>query len=137
MGRRWRCAGGKGDVTETRLWHQKGRNPQRIGSPVLVGEHAYQVNDLGNAQCLEVKTGKDLWDKQRVGSAWGSMVHAAGRLYVCNNAGDTLVLAANPKYELLARNSLGEQVRSSLAVVDDEILIRTDKHLWCIAAGKR
>jgi len=46
----------------------------------------------------------------------------------------TLVFAANPKYELLARNSLGEQVRSSLAVVDDEIFIRTDKHLWCIGS---
>src|SRR5262249_43446953 len=33
--------GGKGDVTEThRLWHQSKGQPQRIGSPILVGEHA-------------------------------------------------------------------------------------------------
>jgi hypothetical protein len=57
-------------------------------------------------------------------------------LYVSNNSGDTLVFAASPKYELLARNNLGEQVRSSVAVVDDEIFIRTYKHLWCIGAEK-
>src|SRR5262249_25069116 len=33
-------AGGKGDVTTThRLWHQPQKHPQRIGSPVIVGEH--------------------------------------------------------------------------------------------------
>jgi outer membrane protein assembly factor BamB len=130
-------AGGKGDVTETRrLWRHKGPNPQRIGSPVLVGGHAYLANDQGNAQCLELKTGKDLWDRKRVGPTWGSMVHAAGRLYVCTNAGDTFIFAARPEYELLARNRLGETTRSSLAVVDDEIFIRTDEHLWCIGTGK-
>lgn len=130
-------AGGSGDVTETRrLWRHGGRNPQRIGSPVVVGEHVYQVNDQGNAQCLEVKTGKDLWAGKRVGSAWGSMVHCGDRLYVCTQSGDTLVFAASPKYQLLARNSLGEQVRASLAVVDDDIFIRTYKHLWCIGARK-
>jgi hypothetical protein len=46
--------------------------------------------------------------------------------------GDTLVLSAGPKYELLARNKLGERVLSSLAVADDEIFIRTYEHLWCI-----
>jgi outer membrane protein assembly factor BamB len=130
-------AGGKGDVTESRrLWHHKQPNPQRIGSPLLVGDRAYLVNDLGIAECLEVKTGKSLWEKKRVGSAWGSPVLAAGRLYLSNNAGDTLVLSARPEYELLARNSLGEQVRSSLAIAGDEIFIRTHQHLWCIAAKK-
>jgi hypothetical protein len=46
--------------------------------------------------------------------------------------GDTLVLSAGPKYELLARNKLGERVLSSPAVAGDEIFIRTYEHLWCI-----
>ena len=48
--------------------------------------------------------------------------------------GDTVVLAARPKFELLAVNKLGrgEATNSSLAVSRGDIFIRTFKHLWCI-----
>jgi outer membrane protein assembly factor BamB len=131
-------AGGKGDVTKThRLWHHTQQIPQRIGSPVIVGEHAYILTDSGLAQCLEVKTGADLWKKERAGgSAWGSMVAAAGRLYVTGQEGTTHVFAAKSQFEELATNPLGEQTRASIAVADGEVFLRTYKHLWCIAEQK-
>jgi outer membrane protein assembly factor BamB len=131
-------AGGEGDVTKThRLWHDTKRKPQRIGSPLLIEDHVYLLNEDGRAECLELKTGKDLWGKKKVSSeSWSSWVHAAGRLYVCDKAGDTFVLARNPKYELLARNKLGEEVRASIAIADDEIFIRSYEHLWCIGVKK-
>jgi outer membrane protein assembly factor BamB len=130
-------AGGSGDVTKThRLWYRP-RNDQRIGSPVLVGDRVYIVNDTGVVQCLELRTGKDVWEKERVGSSWSSMVATAdGRLYVPTRDGDTLVFAAGPKYELLARNRLGEPIYASLAISDGDVFIRTYKHLWCIGGKK-
>lgn len=132
--------GGTGDVTKThRLWHHAKANPQRIGSPVVVGGHLYVLNEQGQPACYELKTGKEVWEvKERpAGGAWGSMVHAAGRLYVTTSNGDTLVFAASPKYELLARNRLaGETVRASIVPSQGELLIRTYKHLWCIAETK-
>jgi outer membrane protein assembly factor BamB len=129
-------AGGTGDVTETRrLWHQPQRNPQRVGSPLLIDERVYLVNEPGQGQCLDLKSGKDLWEKKRIsGESWSSWVHAGGRLYLTDKTGDTIVLSDGPKYEQLARNSLGEEVRASVAVADDEIFIRSYEHLWCIAA---
>ena len=54
--------GGSGNVTETnRLWYGTARNPQRIGSGVIVGEHIYMVNEPGLVQCLDLKTGKEVW----------------------------------------------------------------------------
>jgi outer membrane protein assembly factor BamB len=131
-------AGGSGDVTGThRLWVHPRPNPQRIGSAALVGPHAYLINELGQGQCFELKTGKDLWNKARVTSTtWGSLVHAAGRLYVTNNKGETVVLAAGPKREVLARNRLDDRVMASIAVSDGELFIRGYKHLYCIAARK-
>lgn len=132
-------AGGKGDVTQThRLWLHKDKIPQRIGSPVLVNDHVYVLNDNGVVQCLDVKTGKDLWNGQRLGTAstWGSMVAADGRLYVTNREGDTFVLAAAPKYELIAKNSIGEPVYASMAVADGDLFLRTYKNLWCIGGKK-
>jgi hypothetical protein len=63
---------------------------------------------------------------------WGSLVHAGDRLYVTNLEGETLVLAAGPKFEVLARNPLKERTLASVAVSDGCLYIRTYQHLWCI-----
>jgi outer membrane protein assembly factor BamB len=128
-------AGGNGDVTKTlRLWHHP-RSPQRIGSCVIIGEHAYLMNEQGLASCFELKTGKDLWKQERLtNETWGSFVHANGRLYVTNNSGTTFVLKPDPaKVDVLAQNKLPDRVLSSIAISDGELLIRGYKYLWCIA----
>jgi outer membrane protein assembly factor BamB len=128
-------AGGRGDVTAThRLWRHTSAIPQRIGSPVIVGEHVYIVNESGTVQCFELKTGKELWDKERVGGkSWSSLVAADGKLYGTDHEGATIVLAAKPEFKLIAKNPLDEPVRASLAVSNGEIFLRTYKHLWCIS----
>src|SRR2546430_10725980 len=130
-------ADGNGDVTQTRrLWHHP-KTKQRIGSGVVHNDHIYILNDPGVAECYELKTGKLLWEERLTGkgpdnSSWSSMVLAGGRLYVINHSGDTFVLKASPKFELLATNSLGETDNASLAVSDGDIFIRTHKALWCL-----
>jgi outer membrane protein assembly factor BamB len=125
--------GGSGDVTEThRLWRHPGAS-QRIGSGVIIGEHVYVVNEPGTMQCIDWKTGKTLWTERIGGGVWGSLVHADGRLYVTRLDGETVVVAAKPKFEVLANNPLDkERTLSSIAISDGEIFIRTYKHLWCI-----
>jgi outer membrane protein assembly factor BamB len=130
-------AGGKDDVTKThRLWYHE-RNRQRIGSPVIVGEHVYLVDESGDAHCFELKTGQDLWKGERIGgTTWSSPVAADGKLFLATQKGDVVVLAANPKFEVLAKNSLDEPMNGSLAISDGDIFVRTHKHLWCIGTKK-
>ena len=128
-------AGGDGDVTKThRLWHHP-RNPQRIGSCVIIGEHAFHVNEPGLASCFELKTGTDLWKGERLTSkTWGSVVHAAGRLYITNYNGETLVVKPDPsKIDILSANKLPDTVLATIAIADGDILIRGYKFLWCIS----
>jgi len=129
--------GGSGDITPDRLWlHPK--NTQRVGTGMIIGPHVYIVNENGAPYCYELATGKELWqvETRPGGTTWGSMVHADGKLYILMRNGDTLVLAASPKYEVLAVNSLGkgEQTNSSVVISDGEIFLRTFRHLWCIRA---
>ncbi len=131
--------GGTGDITKDRLWlHPK--NNQRVGSGMIMGDHVYMVDDNGVAHCYELTTGNDLWkDAERPwGMTWGSLVCADGRLYVLMRNGDTVVLKADPKFEVLAINSLvqGEQSNSSLAISNGEIFLRTFRSLWCIREKK-
>jgi outer membrane protein assembly factor BamB len=132
--------GGRGDITKNRLWHHTTRNPQRIGSGVILGDHIYMVEESGAPHCFELTTGKEVWDKQAAkrpgGSTWSSLVAAGGRLYSVDRNGTTHVLAAQPKYALLASNRLGEHTDASVAVSNGEVFVRTHKHLWCIGEKK-
>lgn len=129
--------GGSGDVTKThRLWHHPA-NPQRIGSPVIVGQHLYVVNEQGQGQCLELKTGKEVWRKDRLlGTTWGSLVAADGKLYVTSLTGETVVVEASPVFKQLAKHTIGEPVYASLVISRGEIFVRSYKHLWCIGKAQ-
>lgn len=128
--------GGSGNVTAThRLWRIE-RNPQNIGTGVLIGPHVYKANaGPGTLQCVVAATGQETWqEKVPGGNHWGSVVHAAGRLYVTNQKGATHVFLPNPeRLELVATNELGERSNSTPAFSDGEIFIRTFEHLYCIA----
>ena len=46
--------------------------------------------------------------------------------------GETVVFAAKPQLEILARNPLGERTQSSPAIANGVIYLRTYQHLWAI-----
>lgn len=129
--------GGSGDVTDSHRLFRAAKNPQRIGSGVIVGDHAYVVNEPG-VICIDLKTGKQLWDKNVAGGSWSSIVHADGKLYLTSQRSETLVFAAKPdEYEEVAVNRLdGATMRASIAPSGGELFLRTYKHLWCVAAKK-
>jgi outer membrane protein assembly factor BamB len=128
--------GGTGDITKNVLRYRVGS--MYISTAVIAGDYLYTLNSAGVPGCYEWKTGKELWKEQvigrPVGEAWGSLVHADGRVYVTDRRGTTAVFAAGPKYEHLATNKLGEHTDASIAVPGPDIFVRTHKHLWCIGA---
>jgi len=127
--------GGEGDVTDShRLWLHEMRNPQRVGSGVIVGGHVYILNENGVAWCIELESGEIKWEERvgRGGRSWSSTSFVDDRLYVTNINGTTLVLEANPsECKLLAENQVGELTRSSLAFSDGQVFQRTYEHLYC------
>jgi outer membrane protein assembly factor BamB len=126
--------GGAGDVTAAnRLWRTKS-SPQSIGSGVAIDGFVYHPYESMIA-CIKPATGEFAWrDRAKTGGLWGSIVFAAGRLYVTDRKGTTFVFKPNPeKFDLTATNELGEKSNSTPAVSNGEIFIRTFKALYCIA----
>jgi len=136
--------GGSGDVTESRrLWHLEIEIAKsRIGSGVIHEGHFYAISYHGIAECVELKTGKTVWEQPLKGqgaksSSWSSMLLADGKIYVPNQSGDVFVLRASPQFELLATNSVSEPTNASLAASNGELFMRTEKNLWCFASSSR
>jgi outer membrane protein assembly factor BamB len=126
--------GGTGDVTEShRAWRMAGKNPQRIGSAVFHDDRLYLADAPGFVECIDPKTGAPIW-KERLDDCglWGSILLADGRLYVSSLEGETFVLAAGPKFQLLSRNKIGEPLYAAPAVSNGEIFLRTHQNLYCI-----
>ena len=121
------------------MWQQP-KAKQRIGSGVIHDGYVYILNEPPIAECYELKTGKLVSDQRLKGPGpkgenWSSMVSAGDKLYVINQSGDTFVLKADPKMEVLAVNALGEFTNASIAPSHGELFIRTYKGLWCIAGN--
>ena len=131
--------GGKGDVTETHKIWEGGRTANRLGSAVIKDGYMFLPTMPGMAECIELKTGKSVWNERIRGAGaksdtWTSMVLAGDRIYVVNQSADTIVLRASPKFEVLQVNSLGnEMCNSSIAISNGDIFIRTHKNLWCVS----
>jgi hypothetical protein len=62
-----------------------------------------------------------------------SPIASDGRIYLSDNDGKTFVIRAGPKFELLATNDLAERITASPAVSGNQLVYRTDSHLYCIA----
>jgi outer membrane protein assembly factor BamB len=133
-------AGGSGDVTAQRVWHQP-KGPQRIGSGAIHEGHIYIHNDPGTLMCLALHSGREVWNQRvkadgKSGTNWSSVMIADGLGYTINQGGDCVVFRASPKsYEIVSINPLGEHSNSSIAASDGQLFIRTAGHLWCI--GKK
>jgi outer membrane protein assembly factor BamB len=128
--------GGQGDVTGTRVAWKSRRGAPYVSSPVLYGEYLYMVNHGGLLTCLEARTGKQVYVERLNGVVSASPVAADGRLYIVNEEGDTYVVRAGPAFELLATNRLGEPCLASPGITDGEIILRSEKHLFCIGEKK-
>jgi outer membrane protein assembly factor BamB len=129
-------AGGRGDVTSSHVLWSTVNGPD-VPTPVTDGKYFYVVNDRGIMWCLDAKTGAELYGQQRIkpGTYSGSPVLADGKIYVTNEDGLTTVVAAGPKFEVLAENPLNDYTLSSPAISDGRIFIRTAQYLYAI--GKK
>ena len=55
-------------------------------------------------------------------------------MYLTGRSGTTVVIEDANELKVVATNSVGETVDATPAPVDDELFIRGEKHLFCIAA---
>jgi outer membrane protein assembly factor BamB len=104
-------------------------------SNILYGDHVYLSTDNGILTALNAETGEVVYEGGRPPKPthfMGSAVAYNGMIAMTSQDGDTFLVKAGPKYELVRVNSVDEPVYSSLAIANGRIYIRGDKHLFAV-----
>ena len=131
-------AGGSGDITESHTaWKWTERGSPDVPTAVSDGERLYMADDQGAITCVKARTGEKIYGPEQtgIGRTSSSPILADGKLYITSESAETAVVEAGPKFRLIAKNALdGAYTLSTPAFVDDEIILRTGTHLYCIEA---
>jgi outer membrane protein assembly factor BamB len=133
--------GGSGDLTGTPAvaW-QYDKGTAYVPSGILYGDHLYLMTDRGILTCLDALTGTVRYDNGRVpipATFTASPVAFAGSVLLTSEDGDTFVIKAGPKHEVVRTNSIGEPVYASPAASQGKLFIRGERHLFCISMAKQ
>lgn len=106
-----------------------------VVSNILYGDYVYLLTDTGIVTCLDASTGAVQHEGSRPPVAshfMGSPVAFGGLIAMTSEEGDTFMLKAGPKPEVVGTNSIDEPVYSSPAIANGRIYIRGEKHLFAI-----
>jgi outer membrane protein assembly factor BamB len=113
------------------LWKNK-KATAFVPSPLLYKGLIFLPGDRSFVTCYDAKTGAQVW-KERLGDQYhASPVAGADRVYLTTKEGSVKVIRASKTFELLADNPMGEMIVASPALSNGQILLRGEKHLFCI-----
>jgi outer membrane protein assembly factor BamB len=132
----------RGDVTlpagktssDAVAWSKTGRGSY-MPTPLIYRGLLYVLANNGVFDAYTLKTGEEVY-RQRlttVGNGFSaSPVAADGKIYLSNEDGDIIVVAAGPTFKQIAANSMGELLMATPALSDGVMFVRTARSLFAV-----
>ncbi len=135
-------AGARGDLTlpegktssDAVVWSRTARGSY-MPTPLLYQGLLYVLNNDGVFSCYDWKTGEEIYRRRLpvIGSGFSaSPVAADGKIYLSNEDGDMLVIAAGRKFEHLGTNSIGELTMASPALSEGVMYVRSALSVFAV-----
>ena len=135
MAIRPRKASGNLDGTEAIAWRHE-RDASFLPSGLAYGDsYFFLKTNNGILTHLDATTGEVRFGPVRlkgIGDVYASPVGAAGRIYITDRDGTTLVLKKSDQLEVLATNTLDEGFDASPAIAGKQLFLRGRRHLYCL-----
>jgi outer membrane protein assembly factor BamB len=108
---------------------------------ILIGDYLYGFDNVGAAgpishfSCIEAKTGKPVWQKNRFGK--GNLAYADGKFWLTTIEGELVIARADPKgFEELGRVQLVGKNRQTLSIANGYGYLRDDSEVVCVQLTK-
>ena len=137
-----RLEGAMGDITGTdQIAWSRVRGTPYVPSPLLYeGALYFLTHYQGILSRVDARTGEDQPGSVRlegIKNIYSSPVAAAGRIYITDLDGNTIVLSRGEIPRPLSFNRLLEPVSASPAIAGKELFLRGEKHLYCLAEAQK
>jgi outer membrane protein assembly factor BamB len=131
-------AGGRGDVTKSRVVWRYRKSLPNVPSPLLYQGVLYLVRDGGVMTSLNPRTGQPIKVDRLRGALdryWSSPVAGDGKIYTLSESGKLTVLRADGEWEILQTNDMEDICFGTPAIGDSRLYVRTRSALY--AFGKK
>jgi outer membrane protein assembly factor BamB len=115
-------------------WSKTARGPY-MPTPIAYKGVLYVLANNGLFDAIDLQTGKDIYRQRlpNVGSGFSaSPVAADGKIYLSNEDGEMIVIAAGPEFSVIATNSMGDLLMATPALSEGAMFVRTATSLFAI-----
>jgi outer membrane protein assembly factor BamB len=137
--------GARGDLTlrggdtssDAIVWSRASRGPY-MPTPLVYRGLLYVLDNNGVFDAYDLRTGQEVYRRRlpEIGSGFSaSPVAADGKIYLSNEDGEILVVAAGREFRHIATNRIGELLMATPALSDGVIYVRSSQSLF--AVGRR
>lgn len=136
----------RGDITLAKdqtssdkiVWSRTGRGSY-MPTPLAYNGILYVLANNGLFDAYNLKTGDEIYRQRlpQVGSGFSaSPVAADGKIYLTNEDGEILVIAAGDRFSHISTNSMGELLMATPALADGMMYVRSASSLFAIGRKK-
>ncbi len=126
--------GGTGDMTNQSILWKYFRNIPQLPSPLVVNDLLFMISDQGIVSCLNSSNGAAI-KRGRLpgasGNVYASPVMADNKLFFITDDGKVAITDTTSEFNVIAVNDLKENCYATPAFGQNQIIIRTDKALYC------
>ena len=103
-----------------------------IPSPVATSKFLFMVTSYGTMVCYDAKNGTKYWEHEFGTPVFASPLVAGEKVFMLDKKGIMHIFKADKEYTSISEPALGEGSSCTPAFANGRIIIRGDKHLYCI-----
>jgi outer membrane protein assembly factor BamB len=122
----------RGDITESgRIWHYD-KIRRSISTGALHEGILYYADFSGFLHALDAKAGKPHWVHDMLAAIWGSPYVVDGKVYLGDEDGDVVILAAGKEKKVIAEINMGSSVYCTPVAANNTLYVVNRNHLFAI-----
>ncbi len=123
-----------GETDAEILWEFYDELPD-AASPLINDKFVFIATSYGYVVCLDLKTGKMLWDQEFEEGFYASPILVGNLVYAMDRKGVMHIFEADKEFKSVGDYAFGETMFSTPAFVGNKIYIRGEKNLFCITGS--
>jgi len=123
----------RGDITQTGKVWQFDKIRRSISTAAIADGLVYISDFSGYLHCLDQKTGQEYWVHDMLAAVWASPFVVDGKVYLGDEDGDVVVMAAGKKKEVLSETNMGSAVYATVVPAHGVLFINNRSQLFALA----